>query len=262
MSLAYSAIVPHPPILIPGIGKENRQRLAATVASFSKIEEKLREKKIETIIIISPHGLIQANSFSMNLSPEFNADFEEFGDFSTKKTWNGNVGLAHKIREHLETTAPLQLMTEKDLDHGVSVPLVMLTENLPDIKIIPLYYSGLSNEAHFKFGQVLKRDLIVSHEQVAVIASGDLSHRITKNAPAGYSPKGKRFDKKLTDFLLKKDVKKILEMEEDLIAEAGQCGLKSILIQQGIIDGINYRPEILSYEAPFGVGYLAMEFEI
>jgi MEMO1 family protein len=262
MSLVYSAIVPHPPILIPGIGKENRQRLTGTISSFAKISDKLKSLDVETIIIISPHGTIQSDSFSMNLSPEFRANFEEFGDFGTKNTWLGNVGLAHKIKEHLETRAPLQLVTEQVLDHGSSVPLIMLTEKMPEIKIIPLYYSGLDNEAHYKFGQVFKRELIANMEQIAVIASGDLSHRITKDAPAGYSPKGKRFDKKICDYLLKKEARKILELDEDLISEAGQCGLRSILIQQGIIDGINCRPELLSYEAPFGVGYLAMGFEI
>ena len=51
-------------------------------------------------------------------------------------------------------------------------------------------------------------------------------------------------------------------MKHDLIAEAGECGLKSIVILLGILDGINYKPRLLSYEGPFGVGYLVMQFEL
>jgi len=49
-------------------------------------------------------------------------------------------------------------------------------------------------------------------------------------------------------------------MNEKLISDAGECGLKSIAILLGILEGIKYEPQILSYEGPFGVGYLTAEF--
>lgn len=262
MSLAFSAVVPHPPILIPNIGKKNLKRLEATQKAYKKLAEKLAESKAETIIIISPHGPIQANAFTMNLNPQFTANFEEFGDFSTKLIWPGNIGLTHKIKEKMETIAPLQLISEENLDHGSTVPLYLLTQHLPQIKIIPLYYSGLDNKAHFKFGQLLKRNILVSREQIAVIASGDLSHRLTKEAPAGYSNKGKKFDQKIIEYLLNNKSQDITNMDQKLITEAGECGLRSIVILTGILDGIKHKPKLLSYEAPFGVGYMVMNFEL
>ena len=262
MSLIFSAIVPHPPIIIPNIGKGNLKKLENTIKSFEKIRKELIDNAIDTIFIISPHGIVQSESFTLNLSPEFFCDFKNFGDLETKKTWAGNIGLAHRIREQLETKAPLQMTTEHELDHGSAIPLLLLTKDLNNIKIIPLSYSGLNNEAHYKFGQLLKRELIFNKDRVAVIASGDLSHRITKDAPAGYSPKGKKFDKKLIDLLEKGKTDEILKMDHDLINEAGECGLKSILILLGIIDDIKHTPKLLSYEHPFGVGYLTMVFEM
>ena len=262
MPIVFSAIVPHPPILIPAIGKENLERLKSTLEAFKKLEEDLYACQPDTIFIISPHGRIQSDSFTMNLSPEFDGNFEDFGDFATKINFAGNIGLAYKIRESMETKAPLQLMSNALLDHGSLVPLYLLANNLPKIKIIPLYYSGLDLHAHFKFGQLLKREFLVSKERVAVIASGDLSHRLTKDAPAGYSSKGKKFDKKIVEYLKKKDAKSIIGMKHDLIYEAGECGLKSIVILLGILDGINCKPKFLSYEGPFGVGYLVMQFEL
>ena len=260
--ITFAAIVPHPPILIPQIGKDNLNRLKDTILAFDKLKEALIKSEAETIFIISPHGLVQDTAFTMNLSPKFFANFEDFGDFATKKEWTGDVGLTYKIREALETHAPLQLITNENIDHGVSVPLMLLTEELKNIKIIPFYYSGLSCENHFSFGAVLRRELQKSKTKVAIIASGDLSHRLTKDAPAGYSPKGKKFDQKLIDFLQKKQPDKILEIDEKLINAAGECGLKSILILSGIMDNIGYTPRLLSYEGPFGVGYLVMNFEL
>ena len=54
----------------------------------------------------------------------------------------------------------------------------------------------------------------------------------------------------------KKDIKGILNLDLDFVEAAGECGLRSILILLGALDGLNWKPEILSYEAPFGVGYL------
>jgi len=260
MPISFAAIVPHPPVLIPTIGKESIVRLKITQDSFIKLEEDLYSSKPDTILIISPHGHIQPEAFNMNLSPDFEANFEMFGDFSTKLQFKGDIGLAYKIRERMETRAPLQLVTDFYIDHGCSVPLFLLTQHLPNIKIIPLYYSGLDLAAHFKFGQLLKRELLINKERVAIIASGDLSHRITKDAPAGYSPKGKKFDQKLTEYLVNKKTHDILGMNHHFIEDADECGLKSIVILLGILDGIDYQPQKLSYEAPFGVGYLVMKF--
>jgi len=261
MPIIFSAIVPHPPILIPAIGKENLNQIKKTESSYQKLEQDLYASEPDSIIIISPHGLIQADAFTMNLSPEFKINFESFGDFTTKLKFVGDIGLTYKIKENLETKAPLQLITEEILDHGSGVPLYLLAKNLKTVKIIPLYYSGLDLKAHFQFGQLLKREFLVNKQRIAVIASGDLSHRLTKGAPAGYSPKAAKFDKKLIEYLKNEKTQDILNLNEALIIEAGECGLKSIAILLGILEGMKYSPEMLSYEAPFGVGYLTMNFK-
>lgn len=260
MPIVYSAIVPHPPLLIPAIGKENIKEIKNTVQAYKKLEENLYAHKVDTIVIISPHGLIMPNSFTMNLSPNFFINFEEFGDLVTKTELKGDIGLAYKIRESLETKAPLQLISEPNLDHGSGVPLWLLTKNLKQAKIIPIYYSGLNLEAHFKFGQLLKKQLMRHGKRIAVIASGDLSHRLTKDAPAGYSRQGAKFDKKLVELIKTKKTPDILRLDEKLIDDAGECGLKSIVTLLGTLDGIKHEPQILSYEGPFGVGYLVANF--
>jgi AmmeMemoRadiSam system protein B len=262
MAIVFSAITPHSPILIPQIGKDNINHLTQTIKAFDKLKKALDKSNAETILLISPHGNIQENVFSINLSPKFFADFEDFGDFATKDTYIGNIGLTHKLREALETKAPLQLISNEQLDYGVSVPLHLLLDHNKKIKIIPLYYSGLDYKAHFKFGQLMKQELLKRRESIAIIASGDLSHRLTKTAPGGYNPRAKKFDAKINKFLLAKDLPAILKLDRKLIMEAGECGLKSILILLGMLDKINYKPHLLSYEYPFGIGYLTMNLEL
>ena len=50
-------------------------------------------------------------------------------------------------------------------------------------------------------------------------------------------------------------VEKILTMDPDLVQAAGECGLRSIAVLLGCLDGEAVQTEILSYEGPFGVGY-------
>jgi MEMO1 family protein len=262
MSIVAAAIVPHPPILLPTVGRDNVKKVEQTRLALARLGKFLVEKEIDTILIISPHGYVQKDVFTVNLSPDYICNFEDFGDFDTKITWKSDIELIHKTRESLESTSPLQLVNNSELDYGSAVPLYFLTENLPKAKIIPLYYSGLSYADHFEFGKQFKKIIDASNKRVAIVCSGDLSHKITRDAPAGYSPRGKKFDKKLIDLLLANKTKEILEMDKTLIEDAGECGLRSILIAKGIIDKIKNTPKLLSYEAPFGVGYLVMNFEI
>ncbi|MGC9048822.1 MAG: AmmeMemoRadiSam system protein B [Patescibacteria group bacterium] len=260
--LSFTAITPHPPIIIPTIGKENLIIVKKTIKALEKLEKKIAAVSPEIIIIISPHGPIFSDAFCFNAAEKYFGNFQQFGDLTTKMEFNGNLELIYKIREKTETALPTTMVSEPNLDHGVLVPLYYLTKNLQNFSIIPIGYSFLDFQKHLKFGEKIKEEIMLSNKKVAVIASGDLSHRLTFDAPAGYSPQGKIFDKKLIDLLKKKSVNQILKLDSNLIEEAGECGLRSILILLGIIKNFNYQPELLSYEGPFGVGYLVMNFKL
>lgn len=91
------------------------------------------------------------------------------------------------------------------------------------------------------------------------MASGDLSHRLTREAPAGYHPRGQEFDDLLVALLKNKDIEGIMELNSDLIECAGECGLRPFIIALGIFDGYEIDIDVLSYEGPFGVGYLVAD---
>ncbi|MBU1867500.1 MAG: AmmeMemoRadiSam system protein A, partial [Candidatus Margulisbacteria bacterium] len=92
--------------------------------------------------------------------------------------------------------------------------------------------------------------------KIVVIASADMSHRLTPDAPNGFSPRGKEFDDKLVSLVEKYDVNGIMNFDPSLAEEAGQDALWSIAVLLGALDGRPVKPELLSYEGPFGVGYM------
>ncbi len=259
--LTFAAIVPHPPILIPRIGKNNLQKLKKTVQAFDILEEDLNQANPDTLIVISPHGEINFNAFTINTNQIYSANFEDFGDFQTKLSFKSDLGFINHLKGKNETKLPLQLILQENLDHGAAVPLYYLTRKVQDQRIVPINYSFLSYAKHLEFGELIKEAIFSTDKKYAIIASGDLSHRLSLQAPSGFSPSAKDFDKKLIQFLKKKSVQGILDLDPAVIEDAGECGLRSFLILLGAVKNMSYEFEVLSYESPFGVGYLVGEMK-
>jgi AmmeMemoRadiSam system protein B len=205
---------------------------------------------------------LAAEAFTINLADHYHLNFENFGNFSVKLDFKGETVLMVAAKELLNQKIPVGVISNPNLDHGIGVPLYYLARHLPEVSLAPIYFSGLDNLSHFEFGKGLKETVFNSNKRIAIIASGDLSHCLSKNAPAPFNPAGKKFDEKLTQLLEQSDSQSIINLDPQLIHNAAECGLRSILILLGILNGINYSTEILSYEAPFGVGYLVANFKL
>jgi len=264
MPLVFAAITPHPPVLLPEIGKDNLKKLVKTSKAMKKLEQELYAAKPESILIISPHGQVFPDAFNINLSADYKANFKDFGDFGLELKFKSDYLSIQEIRaaDEAQKDVPIVLSSRPEIDHGFSIPLYYLTQHLKNIPIIPITYSALDYQQHFAFGQFLHRQLSKINKRFAVVASGDLSHRLTKNAPGGYSEKGKEFDDKLVGLIKKNNISGILKIDSSLSQEAGECGLRSLIILLGIIESLNMKPEVLSYEGPFGVGYLVCNFKL
>ncbi len=261
MSLVFASIVPHPPLLIPNIGKDEIKKIKKTEQALKKLEEDLYIAKPEVIFIISPHGSLFADAFSINADTDFSSDFEQFGDFTTKMQWTGAGEVAaHISRLAKDAHLPVQLVSGKKLDHGSAVPLYYLTQHIFSAKIVPIGYSALDVKAHLNFGELLKEVIMQSDKRIAVVASGDLSHGLTTDAPAGYSKVGAEFDAKLIKLLETRNTVGITNMDAKFVEEAAECGYRSILILLGILKNMDYTFKNFSYEGPFGVGYLVGNF--
>ena len=261
--LTFASICPHPPIIIPTIGRPSDLKLVSkTIEALEDLAQTFKETDPETVIVISPHGPVNFDEFTLTSSPVLAGHFYHFGNFQAEFIFRNDEKLVEVLKQGCEKAKiPLRLIELKELDHGTLVPLFYLTKGKSDIKVVPLAYCGLDLKRHFEFGKLLYEIVKREDKKIAIVASGDLSHRLLPEAPGGFSPKGKEFDEKLVKLLEKKDIKGILNMRPGLVREAGECGYRSILILLGALDNLDWQPEILSYEGPFGVGYLVTNFK-
>jgi aromatic ring-opening dioxygenase LigB subunit len=155
------------------------------------------------------------------------------------------------------------LISSPHPDWGFNVPLHFLAKDIRGIEVKAHLTDSESPKVHFDRGKELIKNLKYI-KRLAWIASGDMSHRLKKDGPYGLHPSGPKFDREFIERLKKKDVQDILNLKPSFVEEAGECGLRSFCMLLGALEGakINWKPEILSYEGPFGVGYLVANFKL
>lgn len=261
MPLVFAAHLPHSPLLLPAIGRENREKLAQTLDAFAELERALYATKPDTIVVISGHGTVFEDAFSMNVMESYKVNLKEFGDLTTDATFRCNLGLAQDIKEAAKLAGiPLALQSDTVLDYGSAVPVLLLTAHLPKVTVVPIGYSLLPAKAHFEFGYLLKDQIMTRQERVAVISSGDLSHCLTTNAPGGFKAQGPEFDAKVQEAIVNKNSTALLQMDTKLIESAEECSIRALWILFGALQRVSFEVKVLSYQAPFGVGHLVAQF--
>ena len=263
--ITFGCAVPHPPLIIPEIGKGEEQKIHATIQAMNKLGDKLAEAQPEILFVVSPHGNTQYNAMGVASSPYSEGSFDTWGAAGLNYHFNNNLNFVHLLQEECRRNQiPLTVFSNKvyELDWGVLVPLYYLLKKLQNVSLVPATFSLLSYNTHFMFGKSIRHTAEQAGKKVAFIASGDLSHRLLRGAPAGYDPMGKVFDNKIIESMSHLDSRALLEIEPDLVDRAGECGLRSLIILLGALDGLVVKPEVLSYEGPFGVGYMVASFTI
>jgi len=259
-SLVFSAIAPHPPIMVPEVGRESIARVEDSIEAMAELTQRLIDSGAETVIVISPHAPLESDSFVAYQGPEVYGDFTNFSAPDTYFAAEVDEELLGAIKdvaagERYEVLA----LPGHDLDHGTAVPLYFLFRNGWKGKVVTLGYSFLSNEDHLRFGSCIRRAVDRVGRRVAFVASGDLSHRLKPQAPAGYNPEAHVFDEQVVDALRSNAPQKITEIDYNLRRLAGECGYRSMLVAIGASSDLPSSCEVLSYEAPFGVGYLVAQ---
>lgn len=58
MAIEAGYMVPHPPLIIPEVGRGEEKRIGATIGAYQKIADEIAQIKPETVILISPHSIM------------------------------------------------------------------------------------------------------------------------------------------------------------------------------------------------------------
>lgn len=264
-------LVPHPPLLIPDVGGSETRHVQLTDTSMIKLAEEITQFAPDALIIITPHGPAYSDALPVLYADSLSGDFARFGAPQVKLTYEYEKQLALDIIESCKNADILAVSFDAStarryglsmqLDHGALVPLYYLHEAGLDTPIVVIGLAMFSPEELYKTGVAIRDAIDASSKDVCVIISGDLSHRLTRDAPAGYDPSGEMFDRELVRLLDAGDVLGVLQLDETLVEAAGECGLRPIRMMLGMFDGLEIISHVYSYEGPFGVGYAVAKFQ-
>lgn len=267
MDLMYY-LMPHPPIMIPEVGRGEEAKIIHTTNACLRVAQEIKEFEPEVIIVITPHGVMFQDAVSICMGDNIKGSLTRFQASSVKLEKVIDQELTKEIiTRATKAKIPVVELDEKtskdyrrnfELDHGTIVPLYYIEKEYSKYKIVHITYGLIKDLDLFRLGTIIKEVVQSMNKKAVVIASGDLSHRLTKDGPYPYSPKGKEFDDTFLSLLEKGDALGILNLNQNLMEEAGECGYRSVLVMLGTIN-TSFYGELYSYEGPFGVGYGIMK---
>lgn len=264
MGIKAAYMVPHPPLIVPAVGRGGEKDITETTKAYERVAEHIANIAPDTIIITSPHSVMYADYFHISPGTGSAGDFARFGapqvsfdvDYDTEF-----VARLEKLLKQNKFPAGTQGERERELDHGTMVPLYFIRKHYKEGKIIRIGLSGLPLADHYKFGTFIKQVAEELGRNAVFVASGDLSHKLQDYGPYGFDPAGPVYDKRIMEAASKADFGAMLEFDEEFLDKAAECGHRSFVIMAGALDGVDVKPEVLSHQDVTGVGYGITIFE-
>lgn len=263
--VVMAGVVPHPPIMVPEVGGREADKVRATAEAVEALGREIAESGAESLVIISPHAPSFSDAVPVIDGERLHGDLGAFNARSVRLSLDVDQELVGAIVEEGRGAGLTCLPVTYDdlrgygfsrgLDHGVIVPMYFLQRGGVDLPVVVIGLGMFPLVELYRFGMGIARAAEGLGRRVAVVASGDLSHRLTPDAPAGYNPRGREFDEYIVEKLEEGDVRAIVGIDRDLAEDAGECGLRPIVITLGALEGVAFSAEKLAYQGPFGVGY-------
>lgn len=258
MSVVAAYMVPHPPLIIPKVGRGGEAVVQKTIEAYQKVADEIAQVKPDTIIISSPHASMFTDYFSVSSGKVGMGSMASFGAPSVAFKEDYDEELVKKISVlAVEKEFPAGSLGETvhELDHGCMVPLWFIRQKYTDYKLVRVGLSGLALTAHYSFGEIINEAVEALGRKVVYIASGDLSHKLKEDGPYGFAPEGPEYDKRIMDVCSRAAFDELFDFSDFFRECAAECGHKSFVIMAGVFDGKAVEAKELSHEDATGVGY-------
>lgn len=252
-------MVPHPPLIIPEVGKGREEEVRQTIDAYQKAAAFVAALEPETIVVSSPHSVMYLDYIHISPGEEAWGSFAQFRAGMTMVRAEYDTQLRDRICDLAqEEDIPAGTLGEKDahLDHGTMIPLYFINQVYEKkYRIIRLGISGLSFAQHYRLGQVIARAAQETGRRVVYVASGDLSHKLKESGPYGFDPAGPRYDERIMDVMGSGRFDELLDFDENFCDQAAECGHRSFVLMAGALDGCALDIHRLSHQDVTGVGY-------
>lgn len=258
MPILGAFMVPHPPMIIPSVGRGSEAQIRRTTEAYDAVAKEIAALQPETIVITSPHAVMYADYFSISSGKGAKGSFASFGAPQTAFAETYDTELVEEISllaDARDFPAGTLGNREKALDHGTMVPLWFIRRHYADGKIVRIGLSGLSLADHYTLGTMIREAADRLNRRIVFVASGDLSHKLQEYGPYGFAPEGPAYDERIMDVCGRAAFDELFQFDESFCDKAAECGHRSFVIMAGALDGVSVEAKALSHEDITGVGY-------
>lgn len=258
MAILAAFMVPHPPMIVPAVGRGSEQQIQKTIDAYEQVADEIAALAPETIIITSPHAVMYADYFHISPGRGARGDFGRFRAAQVRFDEAYDRELVSELASIAsEQRFPAGVMGERDkqLDHGTMVPLYFVRNKYKGAKIVRIGLSGLPLSEHYRLGQMIREAVDRTGRRVVLIASGDLSHKLQDYGPYGFAEEGPQYDARIMDVCGRAAFGELFDFDETFCDRAAECGHRSFVIMAGVFDGLAVKATQLSHEDVTGVGY-------
>ncbi|MBQ7581947.1 MAG: AmmeMemoRadiSam system protein A, partial [Lachnospiraceae bacterium] len=199
MSVIGAIMVPHPPIILPEVGKGEEKKIRETSQAYEKAAELAARLKPDTIVLASPHSIMYADYFHVSPGRRAQGDMRRFGapqvrigaEYDTEY-----VSALEKLAKREGFPAGTMGERSPELDHGTLIPLYYINKYYTDYRLVRIGLSGLSLKDHYRLGMLTAAAAEQLGRRVLFVGSGDLSHKLLAEGPYGLVPEGPVYDER------------------------------------------------------------------
>ena len=258
MSIVAAYMVPHPPMIIPQVGRGSEKQVQKTIDAYKAVAAEIAGIRPETLIITSPHAVLYADYFHISPGEETTGNFGNFRAPEVRFRQQYDTELVKMICNLAkEKNFPAGTLGERDrhLDHSTMVPLYFVEQQHTGFRLVRVGLSGLSLAEHYEFGRIIRQAVEQTGRKTVIIASGDLSHKLQEYGPYGFAKEGPEYDRRIMNAAGRAAFGEMLEFEESFCDKAAECGHRSFVIMAGALDGMDVEAKAYSHEDVTGVGY-------
>ena len=97
MSILGAVIVPHPPLIIPTVGRGREQEVQTTIDAYRAAAKQVADWEPEVLIVTSPHQIMYADYFHISPGRGATGDMSAFGAGQTKMVVEYDAPLRDEI---------------------------------------------------------------------------------------------------------------------------------------------------------------------
>lgn len=263
MPPVFACVTPHPPILVPEVGRGRQHQVQDTLDAMTELRVGLAASEPEVLVFICPHGVVTRDRFHI-LRGELEGDLSRFEASDVRFRAQPDSELIDAtLAEAADRGVRIEAVDHwEPNDHSAWVPLYFLQEAVPDVPVMMISVSFGAADDHYALGRVVAEVISKLRRRAAIIASADGAHTLKEDGPYGFHPASLEFEERFHRAFRRWDLHEILNFETTFRLQAGEDSIPSVAFLMGALSHCEVEPRVLASEGPWGVGYMTAVVEI